>query len=177
MKARARPAKAGAHAGALRFPAASSQLTLRVMKANRGRDTGPEVALRRALWASGVRGYRTNVSGVPGRPDLLFRRSKLAVLVHGCFWHRCPHCKLALPKAHRSFWARKFRRNMERDRRTGAALRQQGYRVLVLWECELERDPGQCVLRVSRLLNGSPSSRRTSPVSRPPRASRGRPGI
>lgn len=73
-----------------RSPVPKSEATSRVMSSNRGRDTAPELALRRALWAAGRRGYRLHYKQVPGRPDIAYPTKKIAIFVHGCYWHRCP---------------------------------------------------------------------------------------
>jgi len=133
-------------------PPATSANASATMRANRRRDTGPELALRAALRAAGFTGYRVDMRSVPGRPDIAFRRHKLAIFVHGCFWHRCPTCRLALPKGNREFWKRKFELNEERDERKRRALEALGWNVLELWECEVTRDASQCVSRVARQL-------------------------
>jgi len=135
-----------------RSPAASSIGSAAAMRANRHRNTGPERTLRGALAARGVRGYRVNLGTAPGRPDIAFTRTKLAVFVHGCFWHRCPHCRLELPKSHRAFWRRKFELNAERDERKRRELEAAGWEVLEFWECEVERDAGSCARRVESTL-------------------------
>lgn len=103
----------------------------------RGKDTQPELALRKVLHALGLR-YRLHGRGLPGRPDLVFPRFKAVVFVHGCFWHRHPGCKIATtPKSNTPFWLDKFRRTVARDLRTTEALHALGWRVFVAWECEL----------------------------------------
>lgn len=106
------------------------------------RDTVPEVAVRRAAHRMGLR-FRLHRRDLPGRPDLVFPRHRLAIFVHGCFWHRhagCANC--SMPKTRPEFWQRKFRGNVERDRRACEQLKQQGWRTLVVWECEAE-DPAR----------------------------------
>ncbi len=123
------------------------------MRHNRSVDTGPEVTLRKALWAARLRGYRKNVAKLPGKPDLVFGRARLAVFVHGCFWHQCPHCKRnRTPKANSAYWQRKFERNAERDRLNSEALEAMGYRVLVVWECQIRDDLGSVVRTVAEEL-------------------------
>jgi len=95
----------------LRNPVPSSETVSRTMQANRAKDTAPERILRKSLWECGLRGYRLHSKAVPGRPDISFGRPKVAIFVHGCFWHRCPKCSLPLPKSNREFWIKKFRRN------------------------------------------------------------------
>ena len=129
------------------------------MRANRRRNTGPELALRAALRKAGLLGYRVDLKGVPGRPDIAFTKHKLAIFVHGCFWHRCPTCKLALPKTNRAFWRRKFQANQERDERKRLGLDALGWDVLELWECEIERDLARCVARVERAIARAIDSR------------------
>lgn len=136
-----------------RAPVPKKESTSRVMSANRGRATGPEVALRQALRRAGVSGFRVNQKGLPGRPDLAFTRARVAVFVHGCFWHRCPYCRLPLPKSHTAFWSAKFERNRARDIAKGAGLREAGWRVVVVWECQVRRDIGKVVARVERAIS------------------------
>lgn len=107
------------------------------MRANRSRDTAPERALRRALRAAGYPGYRLNWRGAPGRPDVCYPGRHVAVFVHGCFWHHCPRCQLALPRSNQGFWARKFELNQERDARTRARLEATGWLVHEVWECDV----------------------------------------
>ena len=103
----------------------------------RNRDTGPERALRRLLTALGYR-YRLQYAKVPGRPDVAFPGRRKAIWVHGCFWHRHPGCKNArLPKSRLDFWAPKLEGNRQRDLAKQAEARLQGWRCLIVWECEL----------------------------------------
>ncbi|WP_375286140.1 very short patch repair endonuclease [Sphingomonas sp.] len=130
------PARGGeAIPGRLRGPLTRSEQMARV----RGRDTDPEMALRRALWSEGIR-YRLHARDLPGRPDLVFRSKRLAVFVHGCFWHRhnCP-AGTREPKSNQAFWRSKFEVNVARDATVKDALEASGWRVLAIWECELRR--------------------------------------
>jgi DNA mismatch endonuclease, patch repair protein len=103
----------------------------------RGKDTRPELALRKVLHGLRLR-YRLHGKGLPGKPDLVFPRYKAVVFVHGCFWHRHPGCSIATtPKSNTAFWLEKFEKNVARDARVTAQLEGQGWRVLVAWECEL----------------------------------------
>lgn len=105
------------------------------MVANRRRDTKPELALRRALHAAGYR-YRVDVRPLPGvnrRADLVFTKKRVAVFVHGCYWHGCPS-HYTVPKSNAQFWSDKLRRNRARDMETVDFLVAAGWRVVVIWE-------------------------------------------
>ena len=113
----------------------SAEVRSRIMAAVRSRDTGPEVVLRRALHARGLR-YRLHVKRLPGTPDLCFPKWQAVLLVHGCFWHRHEGCpKATMPQSNVTFWSEKFRRNVERDRNSIDALVRQGWRVGTVWQC------------------------------------------
>lgn len=104
----------------------------------RGRDTRPEMLVRRVIHGLGFR-YRLHAKELPGKPDIVFRRRKVAIFVHGCFWHRHPDpaCKLArMPKSRIEFWQAKFNRNRDRDVEVRANLEALGWKVLVIWECQ-----------------------------------------
>ena len=135
-----------------RAPVPASSNTSRVMRANKGRDTGPELLLRRQLIQLGTTGYRLHRSDVLGRPDVSFRRKKVAVFVNGCFWHRCPHCRLPLPRTHVEFWSEKFAANRRRDAVKTGLLIKAGWKVLVLWECEIRKNPLKAAQKVGRAL-------------------------
>ncbi|UVK55374.1 very short patch repair endonuclease [Mesorhizobium sp. AR02] len=125
-----------------------------VMSRIKGRDTGPEMLVRRAAHALGLR-FRLHAAKLPGRPDLVFASRKIALFVHGCFWHRHENCRLAYsPKSNKEFWARKFSRNVERDGEVTAALRSAGWRTAVIWECETRQQ--DLADRIGRLIIGTP---------------------
>lgn len=103
----------------------------------RSRDTSPECAVRSMLHRLGYR-FRLHSRRLPGRPDVVLPRYGTVVFVHGCFWHRHNDCPYAyMPKSRTEFWSRKFTDNIARDRRATVQLRNAGWRVLVVWECEL----------------------------------------
>ena len=111
-----------------------------LMSLVRSTNTKPELAVRRALHAQGYR-YRLHGRGLPGRPDLVFAKRRVAVFVHGCFWHRHDGCpKSRLPKTRRDYWRRKFDGNVVRDQRNERQLVAAGWRVFVAWECEIQKD-------------------------------------
>lgn len=117
----------------------SAEVRSRVMARVKGRDTGPELALRRALHAAGVRGWRCHRKTLPGSPDLAFGRARLAVFVDGGFWHG--HPKKWWPGRSGPYWDAKIERNIARDRRVDAELEERGWRVLRLWDFEVVKDP------------------------------------
>ena len=117
-----------------------SQKHSAVMRAVKSRDTEPELKVRRAAHALGLR-FRLGRVDLPGKPDLVFPARRVALFVHGCFWHGhdCPR-GARVPQANRAYWTAKIGRNMARDTATPAALRRLGWKPAVIWECET-RDP------------------------------------
>lgn len=136
-----------------RAPIPESEITSKVMSAIRGKDTKPELALRKALRDVGIQGYRLHWKRAPGRPDIAYPRSKVAIFVHGCFWHRCPICDPPLPKSHTDFWIKKFERNKERDIEKVHALEAKGWKVFVFWECEIRKDAIGCAEKVKAFID------------------------
>jgi DNA mismatch endonuclease, patch repair protein len=109
-----------------------------LMSKVRGRgNRSTEARVQGALVSRGLRGWVKHPAQVPGRPDFYFPRRRLALFVDGCFWHGCPRCARAVPRSRTTFWRNKLRANKNRDRRVGKLLRQQGYRVVRVWEHEL----------------------------------------
>lgn len=105
----------------------------------RSKDTKPEVWFRKELFARGYR-YRKNIASIPGHPDLWLAKYNTAVFVHGCFWHRHEGCKYAyMPKSRVEFWEKKFQKNVERDNAIREQLQNQGIKVLIIWECTVNR--------------------------------------
>lgn len=112
----------------------------RMMSGIRGKNTQPELALRRALHQKGFR-YRLHVADLPGRPDIVLPQYRAAIQVHGCFWHRHEGCRFCTnPASNASFWRKKFSQTVERDRRTTSKLLQDGWRIAVVWECGLDEN-------------------------------------
>ena len=103
----------------------------------RGRDTKPEMMIRQGLFARGFR-YRLHCGTLPGRPDLVFPARRAVIFVHGCFWHAHDCALFTLPATRREFWEKKLHANRERDASAITALEQEGWRVLVIWECALK---------------------------------------
>jgi DNA mismatch endonuclease (patch repair protein) len=112
----------------------------RMMAGIRGKNTKPELLVRKFLHACGLR-FRLNVKDLPGKPDLVFSKYKVVVFVHGCFWHHHDGCKYAtIPSSRTDFWVNKLSDNVVRDEYQTAALEGLGWRVLVVWECELRNE-------------------------------------
>jgi DNA mismatch endonuclease (patch repair protein) len=109
------------------------------MSCVRSADTSPELVVRSALHRMGFR-FRLHIKDLPGRPDITLPKYRTAIFVHGCFWHRHKNCpKASMPKTHAPFWEEKFKSNMRRDQRARRALRNAGWQVLTIWECEVKR--------------------------------------
>lgn len=107
-----------------------------IMRAVRREGTAPEIAVRKAAHALGLR-FRLHRKDLPGTPDLVFPKHRVCLFVHGCFWHRHPGCgKATTPKTRRDYWIPKFEENVARDARVAQALRDAGWRVETIWECE-----------------------------------------
>lgn len=107
-----------------------------MMRAIKGRDTKPEMLVRKVLRELGV-GYRLHQKNLPGTPDICMIGRKKIIEVRGCYWHRHPGCRFAYePKSRQDFWSRKFTANVERDKRNEQALRESGWDVLTVWECQ-----------------------------------------
>lgn len=136
----------------LPIPSPTSAAVSKSMKGNRGRDTKPELLLRRLLRDAGYPGHRLHWNKAPGRPDAAYPGRKVAVFVNGCFWHRCPHCQPAEPKSHSDFWRRKFELNRVRDVRKLREIEEAGWVVETVWECELRETPDDVVSRLVGLL-------------------------
>ena len=110
----------------------------RMMSGIRGRDTKPEIVVRKYLHAAGLR-FRLAPKNLPGKPDIVLPKYRTVVFVHGCFWHRHHGCDLAaVPGVHREFWRKKFKANVHRDRHVARLLRAAGWKVLVIWQCQLD---------------------------------------
>lgn len=119
----------------------------------RGKNTKPEMAVRRAAHALGLR-FRLHRRDLPGTPDLVFSKRKTAIFVHGCFWHRHEGCRKAgpAPKTRTTFWQAKFDRNTARDARNADALKEAGWNVATIWECET-RNPEKLTDQLRSIFN------------------------
>ena len=128
-----------------------------VMRAVKSRDTGPELAVRAMLWRIAP-GYRLHRADLPGKPDIVYSGRKLAIFVHGCFWHGhdCPR-GARMPKSNADYWQAKIARNRARDERTLAAYQGMGWRTLAIYECEL-KDSGALEERLGETLTAKPGA-------------------
>lgn len=132
------------------FKLQTSALRRQMMSRIKGRDTGPELSLRRKVWALGLR-YRLQYRIGRTRPDMVFVGAKLAVFVDGCFWHSCP-LHSTMPENNRDFWEQKLQRNRARDAENTLWLETEGWRVLRLWEHVIEVSPADCARRIAVML-------------------------
>jgi DNA mismatch endonuclease, patch repair protein len=126
-----------------------SQVRSQVMARIRGSDSGPELILRRYLREANI-SYST-YANLPGTPDIILKSSKLAIFVHGCFWHGCRH-HYRRPHSNVEYWSAKLQRNRARDRENAKKLRALKWRIAVVWECQLSRNPRLVVKRLLKRL-------------------------
>jgi len=140
----------------------------RIMRAVTSKNSTAEVSLRKAIWAIGLRGYRLHCNELPGKPDLVFKSSRVAVFVDGCFWHGCARCYRA-PKTNDAYWQMKVNRNRERDKRTTKECRARGWRVVRLWEHDILRAPDRCARKLAKIIADRDSVRMTKRLRRIPR--------
>ena len=132
----------------------------------RGRDTAPELAVRRAMRERGL-GYRLQARDLPGSPDVVMRGRGVAIFVHGCFWHRHSGCRLcSMPRSNVEFWSAKFDRNVARDAENDGALEAAGWRVVTIWECET-RSPDLLHAAISKVCDLASTGRRIRRKRRP----------
>ncbi len=122
----------------------------------RSKDTQPEIIVRRLLHSMGYR-FRLHRKDLPGKPDIVLPKYKTVIFVHGCFWHRHPGCKYAYtPKSRIGFWQKKFAENVSRDKKKKTDLKKAGWKVLIIWECEiLKKD--KLEVKIQKALKSSPA--------------------
>ena len=124
----------------------TSEQRHRCMAAIRGKNTRPEMIVRRFLWSRGFR-YRLNHPWLPGKPDIVLRKYRTCVFVNGCFWHMHEGCRYyAMPKTHSEFWLKKMNRNRERDVEVQHQLARLGWHCITVWECQLKPDCREATL-------------------------------
>lgn len=122
-----------------RSPIPKSSTVSKVMSKIKGANTKPEMLLRRALLDVGIRGYRKNFKILPGKPDLVFTRYKIAIFINGCYWHGCNICGWKPPKHNTEYWTNKIEKNRQRDIVKRSELERIGYTVITIWEHEIKK--------------------------------------
>jgi len=141
-----------------RSPSPTHKHTSKVMSSNKAKDTTPELFFRSLLIENHLKGYRLHWKKVPGRPDISFTTKKIAIFINGCYWHRCPTCKLSLPKSNSKFWKNKFEKNVQRDKIKNSQLEDIGCKVFTIWECELKKNYEQSKSKIKSILDEIKSS-------------------
>ncbi len=119
----------------------------RVMSNIKSKNTKPEVLLRKCLWNQGYRGYRIHNKTLPGKPDIVFKKQKIAIFIDGCFWHKCP-LDFQTPKTNTKYWIRKIEINVERDKKVNEELRREGWIVVRIWEHVVKKDPQNAIDKI-----------------------------
>lgn len=126
-----------------------------VMSRVKGKNTKPERVIRSALHKAGYR-FRLHRSDLPGKPDIVLPKYKTVIFVNGCFWHQHTGCRKAtIPSNNRAFWQKKLTRTVERDRKNRAQLRQMGWNVITLWECDIKNSIDESIDTIERGLKRS----------------------
>lgn len=116
----------------------------------KNKGTSLELRFRKMLCDKGFRGYRLNYN-LPGKPDMVFTRFKLAIFLDGCFWHKCPKC-FKYPSSNKKFWKEKILKNEKRDKIVNKELSKEGYKILRFWQHEIKENPEKCISGVRKLL-------------------------
>lgn len=131
----------------------------------RSSDTKPEIIVRSLLHSMGYR-FRIHRKDLPGKPDIVLPKFKSIILVHGCFWHRHMNCKYSyMPKSKQQFWKTKFKANIERDKKVKEMLEEQGWKILIIWECEL-RDIQKVEANIDLFLKNNPCALKSRKIPR-----------
>jgi DNA mismatch endonuclease (patch repair protein) len=116
----------------------------------RGKNTGPEIKLRKLLWSRGIRGYRIH-HNLLGKPDIVFTKKRVAIFIDGCFWHKCPVC-FQEPETRKEFWMKKIQSNIDRDAKVDEQLKNNGWTVIRIWEHEIRKEPEKAIKKIIALL-------------------------
>ncbi|MBN1195332.1 MAG: very short patch repair endonuclease [Methanomicrobiaceae archaeon] len=116
----------------------------------RGKDTSPELKIRKMLYTRGIQGYRVHYK-LPGKPDIVFIKKRIAIFIDGCFWHKCPEC-FQEPQTRKEFWMNKIDANVKRDHDVNQKLETDGWKVLRFWEHRVRKDPESVVAEIVRIL-------------------------
>ena len=116
------------------------------------KNTKPELKIRKALWHMGYR-YRLHYKKLPGKPDIVFVKDKIAIFVHGCFWHRHKNCiEASRPKSNSEYWEIKINKNIERDKKYIKEIKKLGWKVIVIWECFIHNEMENNILFLNKLI-------------------------
>ena len=118
-----------------------------------GKNTGPEIKLRKLLFSNNIRGYRVHYN-LPGKPDIVFIKKKIAIFIDGCFWHKCPVC-FQEPETRKEFWMKKIQSNIDRDKKINKQLKDDGWTVLRFWEHDVRKKPYVIVQKISEMIKKS----------------------
>jgi len=116
----------------------------------RGKNTSPEIKLRKLLFANGIRGYRVHYN-LLGKPDTVFTKKKIVIFVDGCYWHRCPIC-FREPETRKEFWIKKIESNVERDKKINKQLHNEGWLVIRFWEHEVKKESEKVIKQIMKKL-------------------------
>lgn len=125
----------------------TKEVRSRTMSKIRSKDTSPEILLRKKLWSAGKRGYRIHEKRLPGIPDIVFPKQKIVIFVDGCFWHKCPVC-YSEPQTNKSYWVKKIENNVNKDLIATLSLESIGFKVIRVWEHDIERQPDATIGRI-----------------------------
>ncbi|WP_373056465.1 very short patch repair endonuclease [Zunongwangia sp. H14] len=131
-----------------------------IMRSVKGKDTKPEMIVRKYLFSQGFR-YRLHDKKLPGKPDIKLSKYKTVILINGCFWHGHKNCKIyVMPKTNTDFWYSKIEKNIHRDEKNISKLRKLGWNVVVLWECQLKKKKREKTLNnlVDKIMSGNKNS-------------------
>ncbi|MDD5186800.1 MAG: very short patch repair endonuclease [Methanoregula sp.] len=118
-----------------------------------GKNTEPEIIFRKILWSQGIRGYRIHYN-LPGKPDIVFTKKKIAIFIDGCFWHKCPVC-FQEPETRKEFWMKKIQSNVDRDKKVDERLKDEGWTVFRFWEHDVRKNPDAIVKVISKMIEKS----------------------
>jgi DNA mismatch endonuclease (patch repair protein) len=135
-----------------RSPIPKSEGVSKIMSSVKGQNTKPELMLRKLLYVAGSRGYRVNYKQLPGKPDVVFTKKRVAIFVHGCFWHGCKVCGGRVPKHNNDYWSKKLQANIDRDTKRRAQLEEMNYTVIEIWEHELKNDAPKVIASITKVI-------------------------
>lgn len=135
-----------------RSPAPLNEAISKTMSSNKYAGTRPEILVGKILRDLGFSGYRKNWKKAPGKPDICFPKRRIAIFVHGCFWHHCPKCMHRWPKNNQKYWKMKITKNIKRDKDNLKELNCKGWKTLVLWGCELKKNEKESTGKISKLM-------------------------